>query len=460
MLTATERPVSLEDRAWPLAQGSSHINPLGALATQQRPARSLHRNAVKRSPLGRRPGPQAKAGQFEQNRDYAAYPTAAVPCLAGRKKHEPAGQGQFVSGPADLITSKERTMRRHTERGFTTSEIIVSVAIMGVVGGLVMSGVKTSQDVSRQTVCASNLKQISQGLVMFYKDYLAYPLDAAGHDLAADLAEYVPDKQAFWCPADPGKTPPNSYQEFYVARPTEGGGAEFIVGCPRHQGSHRTVNLFAQNAAEALGLAPVLANGRALNPSGAQAERTIAAGNFTFQGGSTAAITSSSPGFGMTLIESFRLADGTLYSVIRVTGDGTVDVSVVPGERFEIVTPSAIVGVRGTRFLVTTSGNGFQTDVSVTQGRVWVQSRVTGKITELAASESTTVTGTVTQLTKNGTGLGWTSARNPLATVGPPGQGGTPPGQGGTPPGQGGTPPGQGGTPPGQGGGKGGGKGS
>ncbi|MBM4084947.1 MAG: hypothetical protein FJ272_09180 [Planctomycetes bacterium] len=118
------------------------------------------------------------------------------------------------------------------------------------------------------------------------------------------------------------------------------------------------------------------------------------------------------------------------------------------------------MGVRGTRFTVTTSSSGFQTDISVIQGRVWAQSRVTGKITELAAPESTTVTGIVTQLTKSGTGLGWTNPRNPLATVGPPGQGGTPPGQGGTPPGQGGTPPGQGGTPPGQGGGKGGGKGS
>ena len=56
------------------------------------------------------------------------------------------------------------------------------------------------------------------------------------------------------------------------------------------------------------------------------------------------------------------------------------------GSKFEIVTPSAIVGVRGTQFTVTTSNGGDKTDVTLTTGTVILMDRKTGKTTTLTES--------------------------------------------------------------------------
>jgi hypothetical protein len=71
---------------------------------------------------------------------------------------------------------------------------------------------------------------------------------------------------------------------------------------------------------------------------------------------------------------------------VRVQDEGTIDVNVSSGSKFEIVTPSAIVGVRGTVFEVVTStdidGNP-KTDVTLTEGTVILMDRVTGETTTL-----------------------------------------------------------------------------
>jgi len=59
-------------------------------------------------------------------------------------------------------------------------------------------------------------------------------------------------------------------------------------------------------------------------------------------------------GLFVELVESFRLPDGRLYSIVLIGpgAHGRVEVRVAPGSRFEVVTPSVIAGVRGTRFVV------------------------------------------------------------------------------------------------------------
>jgi hypothetical protein len=81
----------------------------------------------------------------------------------------------------------------------------------------------------------------------------------------------------------------------------------------------------------------------------------------TFDDGSTVEIKNNSGGsYGCFLVQSVRLADGTLYSIVRVQDNGTIDVQVTTGSKFEVVTPSAIVGVRGTQFTVATSSKGYE----------------------------------------------------------------------------------------------------
>lgn len=76
--------------------------------------------------------------------------------------------------------------------------------------------------------------------------------------------------------------------------------------------------------------------------------------------------------------------------------NGTIDVQVTTGSKFEVVTPSAIVGVRGTQFSVSTSSNsteaGYQTDVSFTSGIVVVTDRETGIATTLENGGTTSTT--------------------------------------------------------------------
>ena len=112
-----------------------------------------------------------------------------------------------------------------------------------------------------------------------------------------------------------------------------------------------------------------------------------------FEDGSTVTIKNAAGGnYGCFLVQSVRLADGTLYSIIKVQNEGNIDVQVTSGSKFEIVTPSAIVGVRGTEFTVATTNLGFTTDVMLDTGTVVLMNRDTGKtntLTDGGATEGT-----------------------------------------------------------------------
>ncbi len=117
----------------------------------------------------------------------------------------------------------------------------------------------------------------------------------------------------------------------------------------------------------------------------------------TFDDDSTVTVTNASGGsYGCFLVQSVRLSDGTLYSIVKVQDNGTIEVNVTSGSKFEVVTPSAIVGVRGTEFTVKTSTNdplaGYQTDVTLTDGTVTVMDRETGETTLLSDGGTEEVT--------------------------------------------------------------------
>jgi hypothetical protein len=116
----------------------------------------------------------------------------------------------------------------------------------------------------------------------------------------------------------------------------------------------------------------------------------------TFDDGSTVTVSASGGSYRCILVQSVQLADGTLYSVIKVQDNGTIYVQVANGSKFEVVTPSAIVGVRGTEFEVQTSANGsiagYRSEVTLAFGIAVVTDRETGKATtlEIGGTESKT----------------------------------------------------------------------
>jgi hypothetical protein len=178
---------------------------------------------------------------------------------------------------------------------------------------------------------------------------------------------------------------------------------ELAIGCPRHRGAKNSTSAFSTGSTEITSVGTVLANGQEIPPDGTTAERTISLNDvMTFDDDSTVEVTETTrtPGenYGCILVQSVRLADGTLYSIVKVQNNGTIYVDVTPGSKFEIVTPSAIVGVRGTKFTVTTSNRGFKTEVVLTDGTVIMMDRTTGESTTLTmTSDGTPVASEVDQ---------------------------------------------------------------
>ena len=292
-------------------------------------------------------------------------------------------------------------------KGFTLIELIVTIGIIVTLAGIGIIAFSKIMSTNKQTTCVSNLRTISQALQLYYNDYMAFPEDGYPYDaddlpLSTELAGYINNKSTFVCPEDKDTTSIAnfaSYDPYYVARNGTYGTDELAIGCPRHRGAKNSTSAFSTGSTEITKIGTVLANGQEIPPDGTTAQRTISSvgETMTFDDGSTVEVKNASGGsYGCILIQSVRLADGTLYSIIKVQDDGIIDVQVTSGSKFEVVTPSAIVGVRGTHFTVQTSANGavagYRTDVILTSGIVVVKDRETGKATTLKSggTESTT----------------------------------------------------------------------
>ncbi len=131
-------------------------------------------------------------------------------------------------------------------RGFTLIELLVTIAIIAILAGIGVVTVSKTKATSKQTTCVSNLRGISQGLKMYYNDYMSFPEDGYPDDsndfypLSTEIANYITTKSTFICPTD--NYPPNinsfaSYDPYYVARKGSYDSEELAIGCPRHRGA-------------------------------------------------------------------------------------------------------------------------------------------------------------------------------------------------------------------------------
>ena len=296
---------------------------------------------------------------------------------------------------------------KNRNKGFTLIELLVTIGIIGILAGIGVVTVGKIRATSQQTTCVNNLRGISQGLQLYYNDYMSFPEDGYPDDgddlypLSTDLAGYINNKSTFVCPEDKDTTSTGnfaSYDPYYVARKGSYDNNELAIGCPRHRGAKNSTSTFSTGSTEITRVGTVLANGQEMPPDGTTAQRTINSVKdvMEFDDGSTVEVIDASGGsYGCFLVQSVKLADGTLYSIIKVQDNGTIEVTVMPGSKFEVVTPSAIVGVRGTQFTVQTSSNGvagYRTDVILDFGIVVVTDRETGKVTTLKIGGTTSTT--------------------------------------------------------------------
>ncbi len=290
---------------------------------------------------------------------------------------------------------------RGKNKRFTLIELLVTIGIIGVLAGITTVTVNKVRGANNQTTCLSNMRNISQGLQMYYNDYMSFPEDGSDMSpLSTELADYIDNKSTFICPEDNDATSTSnfaSYDPYYVARKGSYDSNELAIGCPRHRGAKNSTSAFSTGSTTITKVGTVLdENSLVIPPDGTTAQRTINGNGDTMTFADGSIVTVNASGGSCFLVQSVRLSDGTLYSIIRVQDNGTIDVHVTPGSKFEVVTPSAIVGVRGTDFTVVTSSNGseigYQTDVSLTFGIVVVTDRETGKATTLEIGGTTSTT--------------------------------------------------------------------
>lgn len=66
-------------------------------------------------------------------------------------------------------------MKRLSKKGFTLVELLVVMAIIGILAAIIMGGFRSSQRRSRDAIRKSDLRQVGQALELFYADYDKYP---------------------------------------------------------------------------------------------------------------------------------------------------------------------------------------------------------------------------------------------------------------------------------------------
>ena len=124
-----------------------------------------------------------------------------------------------------------------SSKGFTIIELLVVIAIVGVLAAILLPVLSKAREKARITKCASNVRQISMGLIMYANENEdRFPRDPRGSAYSGSPAmrglnllfdTYITDGRVFNCPSDANVT---DDQSAGANASIPGGAQEFTKG--------------------------------------------------------------------------------------------------------------------------------------------------------------------------------------------------------------------------------------
>lgn len=88
-------------------------------------------------------------------------------------------------------------------RGLTLVELLVVVAIIGILVAMCPCSCGIARERARRANCLSNLKQLGLGIAQYSEDYTNMPPMGTMRELAGDIAPYIGhSEKLFRCPSD------------------------------------------------------------------------------------------------------------------------------------------------------------------------------------------------------------------------------------------------------------------
>ncbi len=96
-------------------------------------------------------------------------------------------------------------MKIKLNKGFTIIELLVVIAIIGILTGILLSAISRTRECGRRTQCASNLKHIGFGLIMYSNENNEqFPTGGARAmtDINTLYPDYESERKTVMCPSD------------------------------------------------------------------------------------------------------------------------------------------------------------------------------------------------------------------------------------------------------------------
>jgi type II secretory pathway pseudopilin PulG len=277
--------------------------------------------------------------------------------------------------------SKPRNMP--LRRGFTFLQLLIVISIIAILASIMLGAFGRGRAAAQRSECDVRLKTIAVALDAFKAENGRYPKKL--EDLQDKHFLQHPD--ALRCPAE--RRPTGSYAEYYVHRGPRDASTLPVLVCPLHEDGHHGAQVFLgrytaqHNTASATlkeardvqverpdGKGPITAvAGMELRGGDRVITGTQGGAVILFADTSTATLQRNA---NVTVLQTFIENNSSLpfYTIVKQTlGEATYRIKT--GSKFDVVTPTATAGARGTQFRIKVNADE-ETELLVTEGKVLI----------------------------------------------------------------------------------------